>query len=307
MTGRLRILLLTALAGMLLLPGVGCSRPGEEKEAVDPTLIVVGDTSLTLSQVTRRIPEGLDPADSAALFSRIVETWLRDELLRDVASENIIDMARIDERTEEYRNNLIINEYIRLMSQSRGEARSEQAVRKYYDAHADEMRLETPLVKGLFIKLPSDADRIDDVRRWVRSASKGSVDNIEKYGLKGAMHYDYFLDKWVDFRELADGIPYHFGKLGEFVSTHRDFETTVNGSTYFLHLTDVKPAGSVMPYDFAAPQIRQALSQKSRSEYAEQLKAQLVNKAREAGTLSTPGYDLKTHKYVNATETGLQR
>lgn len=289
-----------ALAVILTLAAAaaGCSGDSSAPASGNMPLITVGDSTLTLSDVTARIPQGLTPADSAAMFSAVVDKWLQDMLLRDIAAENAIDIDRIDRMTEEYRTRLIINEYIRRMQQSRGDRPTEEQIRRYYDANAPEMRLETPLIKGIFLKLPDDADRLDDVRRWLRSSSPSAVDNIEKSGLNRAMNYDYFMDRWIDWQDIAARIPYRFGDASAFVQQHKDFETTHDGSVYLLHISEVLPAGSIMPYDFAAPNIRDLLRQKSLAEYGDNLTATLAERARKEGRLSTPGYDIRTGKII---------
>ena len=288
------------MAAALMLPTVlSCSRPNDAPVTPNTDLVRVGDTTLTLHDVTARIPEGLSPADSAAMFASIVESWTQEALLREVALENAIDLDRIDRMAEEYRNRLIVNEYIHLMQRSRSKGVDEAKVKSYYDAHAAEMRLEQPLVKGLYIKLGNQAERLDDVRRWVRSASKTSVDNIDKYGLAGAAEYEYFLDRWIDWQDLATQIPYRFGDPDEFLAAHRDFETTDGKSTYLLHISDVLPAGSQMPNDFAAPRIRESMLQYNRAGYGRELMSEFAAQARRDGVLETPGYDLTQHKLIH--------
>lgn len=268
----------------------------------DMPLVTVGDSTLTLNDVLSRMPENTTPQDSAAMFANIVDTWLQDMLLREVAQENAIDLDRIDRMAADYRNRLIINEYIRRMKSSRGDKAAEEQVKAYYDANSAEMTLESPLVKGVYIKLPSDADRLDDVRRWVRSSSAASIDEIEKYGLKGAIQYEYFKDKWVDWQEIAAQIPYRFGDADKFVAAHRFFETSDRNSTYLLRITETVPAGSRMPYDFAAPLIRESLVQSQREQYGRSLLESFAENARKNGLLSTPGYDIKTHQLINKTQ-----
>lgn len=293
-------LLIAATAAMF---AAACSRTADaEAGGKDMPLVTVGDSTLTLQDVLSRIPGNTTSEDSAAMFAGIVDTWLQDMLLREVAQENAIDIDRIDRMAADYRNRLIINEYIRRMKSSRGDKAMEEQVKAYYDANSAEMTLECPLVKGVYIKLPTDADRIDDVRRWVRSSSAASIDEIEKYGLKGAIQYEYFKDKWVDWQEIAAKIPYRFGDADKFIAAHRFFETSDRNSTYLLRITETIPSGSRMPYDFAAPLIRESLVQSQREQYGHSLLETFAENARKKGLLSTPGYDIKTHKLINQTK-----
>ncbi len=293
-------LLIAAAVAML---AAACSNASDtDAGRRDMPLVTVGDSTLNLYDVLARIPGNVTPEDSAAMFAGIVDTWLQDMLLREVAQENAIDLDRIDRMAADYRNRLIINEYIRRMKSSRGDKAAEEQVKAYYDANSAEMTLESPLVKGVYIKLPSDADRLDDVRRWVRSSSAASIDEIEKYGLKGAIQYEYFKDKWVDWQEIAAQIPYRFGDPDKFIAAHRFFETSDRNSTYLLRITESIPSGSRMPYDFAAPLIRESLVQSQREQYGRSLLETFAENALKNGLLSTPGYDIKTHQLINQTK-----
>lgn len=276
----------------------GCTSTPAEKHSDDTKIIVsVADSALTLQDVRAAIPSGLNEYDSIAMARNIVDRWLRDMLLQSVANENIIDMQHIDQMTEEFRNRLIISEYIKRMQNSKNTSVSESNIKAYYDANAPQMRLERPLIKGLLLKISIDTDA-SQLRRWMKNASAKSIDNIEKYGLSGAMQYDYFMDRWVDWQDISASIPYRFGSADNFVSKTTDFETTVGDARYLLHISERKLSGEIMPYDFAQEQIRQALEQRSRHEYADALMTDLCNRAQKQGILKMPGYNPKTHEII---------
>ena len=96
---------------MVLLVTFACGRPGAPAEAEEDALVTVGDSTLRLADVVRRIPTGLDSEDSLRMFHNIVSSWVDGLVLSNVAQRNIPDMRRIDRMVQEYRNNLIISEY----------------------------------------------------------------------------------------------------------------------------------------------------------------------------------------------------
>lgn len=288
-----------ALAALLCLPSCGGSPEGAAAPQDSAEIVAqVGDSVLTFDDLRARIPQGLDPADSLRLASNIADSWLRDVLLASVAEENVVDLEHIDRLTEEFRNDLIVGEYMKRYQAAKPSKASDAEARRFYDANAGRMLLERPLVKGILIKVPADARGVEQLRRWMKSASASSVASIEKYGLGSAMQYDYFMDRWVDFSDVAAAIPYRFETPDDFVSRTDDFETQRSGALYILHISDRKLSGDTMPYDFARPQILQALEQQERSRYADALMADLCARARKRGVLKTPGYDPKTHKLI---------
>lgn len=250
----------------------------------------VGDSALTMNDVILRIPSGLSEEDSTELFNSIVERWVCTMMLRDVAAENVGELAKIDRMAEDYRNNLIIERYLR-SKQVEAPSVSEESVRDYYDAHGEEMRLDAPIIKGLYLKISDSEEKLDDIRRWMASATPSAIDNIEKYGLRQASQYEYFKDRWIDWSEMAEQIPYRFYDADAFLGSTKDFETTYGGSTYLLHVFEYLPSGSVMPYEYASKRIEDMLIRENKSSYRQRLLASLYSKGIKDGKLKSGLYD----------------
>lgn len=283
-----------ALLGVAAVVASGCRRDSQ-KAVQDDILVAVADSVLTLQDVVGRIPPGLESEDSIRLFNSIVDTWIGDMLLTDMAEANIPDMEKIDRLVNDYRRRLILGEYRRLLKSDYRRKASEDEIRRYYEAHADDMRLEHPVVKGIYIKLASDAVQLASVREWVFSATRESIDKLEKFGLRDAVQYDYFADRWIDWNEIAQQIPFRFGDSDQFVATTRNFETTHQGATYFLHISEFLKSGDVMPFSFASPQIEEMLLASGRAESDRRMMESLFRKALADGTLRPVGFDPVRH------------
>ena len=278
----------------------GCGRKGKASDSVkSEALLSVGDSVLTLNDVVSRIPLGLSSEDSVTMFNTIVDAWLEDMLLTEVASVNIPDMDRIEKMVSDYRRRLIIMEYRKLVRKDGEKKVDKDEIKDYYRNNSDEMRLEHPVVKGIYIKIPSNAEKIEKVRSWISDATPSSVDKLEKYGLKEAMQYDYFADRWVDWQVISEQIPYRFYDPDAFVESTKNFETTYNGSTYFLHIFSYLKSGDVMPFDFAKDQIAEILSGNKQKEHERRLIASLYNQALKDGRLKVMGFNPVTHKWNN--------
>lgn len=277
----------TALsAAVLMLCAASCGGGESSRQGGDmpeDALVRVGDSVLTRIDVVRRIPQGLAPADSAELFETLVRDWVDDMLLSDIAAENIDDMDRIERLVDQYRNRLIIESYRRKMREAKATDVSADSLREYYTRHAERLVLERPVVKGLFLKVPSGARRLADIRRWMATATPTAIDNLEKYGLNEAVKYSFFEDRWMDFRTIADQIPYRFFDAGAFVESTRNFETSYGGMTYLLHISEHLPAGSRMPYEVAVPLIRETLEASAGAASERRLMKELYDRALKSG------------------------
>jgi len=260
---------------LILLPALLLSCRGKEADAdagpAPEVLMQVGDSTLTRAMVTARIPAGISPADSARLFDAIVEEWLERNMLADVAASNIPDIDHIDRMVEQYRRQLLVSEYRRLMAGEYSVKVTEDSVRARYEREPEIYTLTTPIIKGIYVKLPADAPQLAEVRGWVNKATPEAIDELENYGLRGAMEYDYFADQWVAWDEIARRIPARLDSPSAVSSQGRTLEATVDGITYLVHISEAMAAGERMPLDFARPAIEQLIAEQMRESYDHRL------------------------------------
>lgn len=270
---------------------ISCSGGDKSTGADNGDLLVsVGDSSLYEKDVLRLIPGGLTPADSADMYDGIVHAWVERLLLRSLAEENVEDIERIDRLTAEYRNRLIVESYRRSLRESRENVVSDDRIREYYIQNADDLILERPIVKGIYVKLSANAHNLDKVRYWVKSASSKDIDNLEKAVVSEALQYLFFEDRWVDWQQIADRIPYRFFDADAFVESERDFETEYQGAVYLLHISSFMRSGEKMPEEFAAPIISQILSRESSADFEKRLVSDLCRRAYKQGSLKIGSY-----------------
>ncbi len=259
-------------------------------DLVQDALVSVGDSILTRREVEMRIPQGISKEDSAALFNSIVEGWLEQMLLTDIAERNIDDPEEIDRMVEDYRKRLIIACYRRKLRESRKDGVAQKDVDQYFKENADGMILETPVVKGLYVKIPSDANGLSDVRRWMLTATPDAIDNLEKYGLNDAIEYSFFEDRWTEFNTISRQIPYNFGDTDGFVASHKNFETSFRGFTYLLHITDFILSGRKMPKDIAEIHIREQLERVNDNDFETRMISNIYDQAVKDGKLKYYGW-----------------
>lgn len=272
------------MSGGVVLLLISCSSSDNAKTATD-VLARVGKQTLTLAELKKSMPGGLNEEDSVRFVKAFVNEWVETRLISDIASDEI-DMTEINRLVDEYRNELIAREYARRMFEAHAANIPEDSVRTYYDAHKEDFKLDRPMVKGTYLKVPEDAKNLKVLRRLYQSDKHVDADKLEKEVIKSAIHYDYFRNRWVDWEQIETKIPYDFGVTGDqWLAKNRKLETTAGGFTYLLYITEVLPKGSPMPLEAARSQIVNRLLNFSRKEYNESLKKELLNKAKDSGKI----------------------
>ncbi|MDE6649751.1 MAG: hypothetical protein K2K45_07460 [Muribaculaceae bacterium] len=247
---------------------VGCGSGGNDTTVTDSDIVAqYRDSVLLLPDIIKQLPSGISEADSAALIKKITDRWIEGLLIEDLAAGQIDDMDRIDALTDMYRRSLIADSYRRKMRQNGVQPVDMNKVRNYYKTHLDELKLERPIVKGLYIRLPSSSRHLDDIRIWMKNADPSSYDELENTGRREATGFSYFADRWIDFDIIAGEIPYKFGDADKFIEETKDFETELNGTIYILHLTDYRKTGETIPEEYAVPLIEDRMSAQNLAEY----------------------------------------
>lgn len=290
------------VAVALAIPVVGCGGASGTSDDEQKILIKAGDHILTLQDVLQKIPTGIEPADSASLFQLIVDNWIKSEVLYKLAESKLPDISEIDNKVAEYRNRLIVAEYLDEMKKAGKVRVDEDSVRYFYETYKDEMLTESPLVKGIYLKVSSSNPNIDQIKQLVYCGSDDCIDNLEQLIAGDAVQYDYFVDEWIDWQIIADLIPYRFANPDAFLKATKDFETSYNGSDYVLHVSDYLPAGSVPPFEFASHHIIELLERTNMRKYEESLVASLIGKALKDGDMVAVGYNPLQHKMLIPTD-----
>lgn len=264
---------------------------GDGDTAVNPDDVVarVGKSVLTMPVLRDNVPYGLSPEDSVRFVNAFVRQWVDEKIVGEVAARNIPDIPSIEEKVNAYRNELIMMEYRRLMYEEHApEELSEDSLKAYYGRHKDEFRLDVPLIKGIYVKMPDNSVRLPDVRKWMKSGSEEDIDKIEKYQLADprAMEYLYFRDDWMDWGRISGRMPLDFEASPEMLAgSGHNLEMTRNGYTYILSVTDVLPKGAVAPFESVKETIRDYVAGTMRIDYDRRLRRHLYEEGLENGDI----------------------
>lgn len=267
----------------------GCRNDGGT--AIPPdTIVVVGSECLTRSMLSHAMPPALSQADSTAFARAYIRTWIEGQLITNVATADV-DMAEIDRLTDEYRRELIMSNYRRAMSRRHDDTPfADDSLQAYYEDHKADYVLERPLVKGIYLKVPADNPALAQLRHLYRSSKPQDLDKLEKTAPGNALHYDYFLDTWVDWEQIENRIPADFtaDRMAQ-IASGRPFEFTDRGYVYLLRVDDWLDAGSVMPLEAARPLVRERLLVLRRKDLDSHLLEELMSTSIADGTVVFPG------------------
>lgn len=244
----------------------------------------VGNDILTIDEVKSHIPENASDSAVNAYARDYIDEWMMTQLVYDMARKNLPNTDELEQMVEAYRRDLYSYEYRKRLSDERlSEELSEDTLQAFYNEHRTEFVLHKPIAKGLLLKVPADAPQISSLRKWVADAAQTGVENIEKYAVKNAIGYDYFLDRWIYVDDIKDNIPYDFESGKNEKKQRGTLEHKSNDMIYMLYVDSCLYAGDIMPYEFARTRIYEILSNEQRVTFNKEIEEALYEASIQSG------------------------
>ena len=268
--------------GVILVIAAAMTGCGQEHNHKGKTpLVEVSGEFLYKEDLQAALPLNISKDDSVLFAEHYIRNWIEDALLFDKAEGNIPDNDKISKLVENYRRALIMHTYQEeLVNQKLANDISEEEINAYYEKNKELFRLDNPLVKGLFIKVPLSSPDLGNVRVWYRKNNQDVIEKLEKYSLRNAVSYDYFYDRWTSVPDVAAKIPLKvLDTDANYLDKNRNVEVKDTAFCYFLHIEDFLGKDKQNPLDFARDEIKEILINLKRVEFINKVKEDLYQRA----------------------------
>lgn len=268
--------------GVILVIAAAMTGCGQEHNHKGKTpLVEVSGEFLYKEDLQAALPLNISKDDSVLFAEHYIRNWIEDALLFDKAEGNIPDNDKISKLVENYRRALIMHTYQEeLVNQKLANDISEEEINAYYEKNKELFRLDNPLVKGLFIKVPFSSPDLGNVRVWYRKNNQDVIEKLEKYSLRNAVSYDYFYDRWTSVPDVAAKIPLKvLDTDANYLDKNRNVEVKDTAFCYFLHIEDFLGKDKQKPLDFARDEIKEILINLKRVEFINKVKEDLYQRA----------------------------
>lgn len=268
--------------GVILVIAAAMTGCGQEHNHKGKTpLVEVSGEFLYKEDLQAALPLNISKDDSVLFAEHYIRNWIEDALLFDKAEGNIPDNDKISKLVENYRRALIMHTYQEeLVNQKLANDISEEEINAYYEKNKELFRLDNPLVKGLFIKVPLGSPDLGNVRVWYRKNNQDVIEKLEKYSLRNAVSYDYFYDRWTSVPDVAAKIPLKvLDTDANYLDKNRNVEVKDTAFCYFLHIEDFLGKDKQKPLDFARDEIKEILINLKRVEFINKVKEDLYQRA----------------------------
>ena len=248
----------------------GCK---DNNRTEDKVIAEVGSKKLLLSEIAAVVPDEIDDKDSAVFAEDYIRKWIRQELMLKKAEENLsIELKNVNRELEEYRNSLIIFRYKNeLMAQRMDTTVSKAEILKYYNDYLENFKLNTNIVKAIYIKIPAEFANPEELKKMSSNSTQEGIDEIRDYCLQYAKGFDIFTEQWVDVERVMNNIPTTIKNMEQFLRNNKYIEYQDSSFYYLVAIHDYLLRNEQSPEEFVRQDIKNLILNRRKMEFLRNL------------------------------------
>jgi len=258
----------------------------QDRIAESQIVAQVGKSVLSVNEVRMQIPLGLTGPDSIAFVKEYADKWVDEQVMYQQGVKNLPNIDQIEKQVSDYRRDLISQNYENELLRTRiSDEVFEEECAEFYNKYSKQLRLDQPIIQGVFIKLLANSSKVGEVRNWLKSLNDGKTDCIEEldqYGTRRAADYDNYLDSWVDLYRLTSKLPETVVDPASFLKC-KTYEMKDQDYYYLFLIKDYRLKNEVQPFEHAKPEIVEILIQQKRQAAHSKLHEDLKNDGIKSG------------------------
>tara|TARA_B100001564_G_scaffold314801_1_gene289145 strand:- start:25 stop:915 length:891 start_codon:yes stop_codon:yes gene_type:complete len=243
--------------------------------------------SLSLDSISARIPNMLGYDDSAMLADRIVNSWIREQVLLAQAEESLLEEnEKLESQIQTYRNALLISEYENRFVNSRlNRTVTEVEIDEFHKTHPELFKLSEHVVKAVFFHIPEEELELDSAKFWLNKADSLSMPKLEKWCIEHNATYAIETEDWWYLSDLLNQVPMQIYRLEDQLKSRKVTEFSFEARTYMIKFLDHQLKDLPSPLAIARERIEEIIIQERRSELLDNLRDDLVKEAWSLGLI----------------------
>jgi hypothetical protein len=221
--------------------------------------------------------------DSADLIQNYIDSWVLKELMLLKAETQIGEMdEEVQNKISDCRNTLLIHEFEKeYLKKTIDTSISEKDIKNYYDTNIGNFELKQNIIKGIFIKVPKKAPKVEKVKTLILSSKEKDIIELMSYCVRFAENYIIEDSSWTKFDELIEKTPFaNISDKTDFLEKNHFSEISDEFYIYFLKINDYKFSKQISPFEFVKDKIRNTLVNRRRVELINAFKLNIYNEAK---------------------------
>ena len=242
----------------------------------------VGDEFLSVEEIQEIVPKNLNKQDSLRIVNNVIEEWATSKLLIQNAIINLteIEKSQIDNKSEKYRENLIISEYRNKISNNNPDTlASKDEIELFFSENSKNFKLFEEIIKGRYVKLNKKTFNINEIKRRFRrfdQSDKSFFDSISIQLL------NYYLNDsiWINKKLFFNKIPSLEYDQSLRISKNNLFYVQEDSlALYLIKINNYKKADDYAPLEYIYNRIKEVIVSKKRIDYLNKIDKELIGDA----------------------------
>jgi len=207
------------------------------------------------------------------LANEYIRKWIRQELMIQKANENLSsEQKNLSKEIDEYRNSLIIYKYKNaLLNEQLDTVVSTRQVEQYYYSNTDNFKLNSNIVKGVYVKIKLDIAKPGELKKMVTNNSAEGLIALREYCVQYAESFELFTDQWIDFKLLRNKLPLEIENPNELLLRTNVIEKKDDNYFYIAGIHDFHSQNESAPIEYVNENIKNLILNKRKIEFLQQI------------------------------------
>ena len=242
----------------------------------------VGDEFLSVEEIQELVPKNLNKQDSIRIVNNVIEEWATSKLLIQNAIINLteIEKSQIDNKSEKYRENLIISEYRNKISNNNPDtSASKDEIELFFSENSKNFKLFEEIIKGRYVKLNKNTFNINEIKRRFRRFNQSDKTFFDSISIQ---LLNYYLNDsiWINKKLFFNKIPSLEYDQSLRISKNNLFYVQEDSlALYLIKINNYKKADDYAPLEYIYNRIKEVIVSKKRIDYLNKIDKELIGDA----------------------------
>ena len=264
---------------------LGCWACQSKTTVAEPTeqpLAKVGDNQLYPSDVAG-IGAGMIEKDSLYQLQLHIEQWIRDQLMLDVAKNNIDAGEQIERMVKDYEATLIMNAYEEaLIKQRLNTEVTPQEIANYYNQNKEQYQAGISWVRCHFVKVRRSAPDVNQLKKWFKSDKGVDFERVKLFCAQNKTVHILNEDLWIEYDKIVAALPEN-----SINKRHREQQSILDRSDeqfqYLLQIFEYRDKEDAAPLVQVQDEIRRIILHQRRNKILQDIRKEVYEKAKKEG------------------------
>lgn len=260
---------------------------GDKSRNNDRLIAQVGDECLYVSNIQGLVASGTSKSDSISIVKAYTNEWINRQLLLQYAKEQATNEDEINEKAEEFKNDLIIAAFEEnyLASNLDTQVTSKQ-INDYYTQNQSAFELVDYVLRAYYIKFEAEETALDRIEKELKACENaGQLKAFDEKYNSIAVNSMNDADTWIYFHDLQKEIPLQVEDKTRFLENTIFLRTGDDEYVYMLRILDYKLKDESSPLTLVTPEIKAMLLRQRSMKLLEALRNDIIKKQSAKATI----------------------